>query len=218
MYGLISNRCCKNADLRLRFADVDIVDLHVGTSKTSFRVHKDQLCEASAFFKAAFGNDHFREGQTKEMTLQDDDAQIFELFIQWIYKDKPALTYLQEEESGKIYLLDQLKLWVLGNKYDVPGLRQHITDLIFAALKSGKIGLPTPSVSYLYANSSESSGLRRLVVDWSIWRVRKDWFAQPKTHACLLKTPEFAVELTMAFSQKSGKADPFAAGSAAAYY
>ncbi|KAI9766381.1 MAG: hypothetical protein M1835_007209, partial [Candelina submexicana] len=43
------------------------------------------LTTLSPFFAAAFQANHFRESQTHTISLPDDDPEIFELFVQWLF-------------------------------------------------------------------------------------------------------------------------------------
>ena len=67
-----------------RFRGVPTVPILVGENSTPFSIHRDQLCEASSFFKAAFQGD-FLEGSEMRMSFPEEEENTFELFVKWLY-------------------------------------------------------------------------------------------------------------------------------------
>jgi len=59
----------------------------VGPEKAKFAFHKDLVCAASPYFKAAFGG-HFGESISGETTLESTDSKIFGLFNEWLHAGK----------------------------------------------------------------------------------------------------------------------------------
>ena len=65
-----------------RFTNAAMVSLHVGLNASVIIVHKDILCNASAFFEKAF-NSGLKEGLSQTMTLPEENAELFDILIGW---------------------------------------------------------------------------------------------------------------------------------------
>ena len=64
-----------------------IVIVKVGPSKTPFNMHKDLLCSAAPYFKAAF-NGNFPEAKSAVLELPEEDVVMFKRFQLWVYTNK----------------------------------------------------------------------------------------------------------------------------------
>ena len=71
----------------LRFSGVETVTLTVGAEAKPFKIHKSLLCNASSFFTTAFKS-KFKESSELEMSLPDDEEEIFVMFTQWLYAER----------------------------------------------------------------------------------------------------------------------------------
>lgn len=172
------------------FADNPIVVLKVGPKKTRFDVHKRQLCELSPFFQAAFkGN--FREN-AGTMDLLEDAVQAFEHFVRWVYErrvdismDIPSEVSLKDDkdELRRARMRAMFDLYILGDKYDVPILKDGIMAVLFDAVKEGSDEalhcLKAPSlgdIKYIYAHTTQRSTLRKFVTACMTWFVDVKWY------------------------------------------
>ncbi|KAK4692430.1 hypothetical protein P7C71_g4777, partial [Lecanoromycetidae sp. Uapishka_2] len=57
----------------------DIVDIVVGPAKKVFKIHKEILCSASTYFRAAL-NGGFKEAEEQTVELPDDKVKVFKYF------------------------------------------------------------------------------------------------------------------------------------------
>ncbi|CAD0023680.1 unnamed protein product, partial [Aureobasidium pullulans] len=93
-----------------------VVRVHEVTS-TTFIVSRQRLCRVSKFFDKAFSGS-FLESHTGTLDLYEVPTYYFGLFLEWVTTGQlPALS-----------LQHMVQLYILGDKYDTPELRQHITD------------------------------------------------------------------------------------------
>ncbi|TVY32519.1 hypothetical protein LSUB1_G007538 [Lachnellula subtilissima] len=94
-----------------------IDNIVVGAAEQKFTVHKNLAEHYSPFFTKAF-NSAFIEGQTQEMVLEDVEAVIFGLVVNWLYTQK-----IIHPEDKKIQLVEIVKLWVLAGRFLIPRLQ-----------------------------------------------------------------------------------------------
>ena len=209
-----------------------MVTLLVGKSEKPFYVHVDRLCETSSFFKAAFAS-QFKESLEKMMKLPEDDESTFLLFIDWLYYRRyemlPELddddedddddddadddSGEDEEEDEGDRFLQAFRLFVLAEKYHVPNLKRLVIKRLFADGNVCRSGPSNASVAYVYAHTTRSSGLRKLVADWHAWRIDRRWFERRKNKAFLRRQPDFSTDLNLSFAKNLVKGptyNPFA--------
>ena len=137
------------------------VTLVVGETKTAFQVHEADLFDASTFFKSAFTSDS-RESTDRTMALPEDDESTFNLFVEWLYRQRCDVPP-KANENGNDRFMQPFQLYVLAIKYGIPSLRNHIVSQVFIAFKQD-LGPPTrESMVYAYKNTSQDSTLRRLI-------------------------------------------------------
>lgn len=132
----------------------EIVEIKI--AERSFKVHNGIISFYSGFFDRAF-NGEFAEGKNGVVTLQDEEIAVFERFIAWIYRVK-----IEYDEPKNYWVL--CKLWCFADRREVPLLMNACLDAIRD--KVAKIWLvPTAQLAYIYKNTTENAGLRRLVRD-----------------------------------------------------
>lgn len=182
-----------------RFSNICTVTLFVGSQKTRFDVHQDQLCEASAFFKAAFTS-QYKESSTKTIDLLEDDVDTVDLFVQWLYKQKCNLWSVPVDKGGE-YLMQPTRMLVFADKYQIPTLKLYTLEAMVAHVQGGSEPPSDGVVEYAYNNTCRDSGIRVLMADWCATGVRRAWFQIRSNQDWLLRNPEIAVDLVVAFSK-----------------
>ncbi|KAL6716042.1 hypothetical protein ACLMJK_007004 [Lecanora helva] len=198
-----------------KFCDVPTVKLLVGPDKAAFTVHRNQLCEASPFFKAAFMSE-FKEGAEQEMELPEDDVTIVDLFVQWIYTGQcrfstrfelllrlPTLAMDDEEECFH----EPIRLYIFSDRYSVPALRKHVLERLLTYAKNTGFNFRPPKsiVEYVYENTCQGSGLRRFIVNWHAWCADPEHLSESAAEVLFLKVPEFTMDLLIAILKFSMK-------------
>lgn len=174
--------------------------IFVGSQKTRFDVHQDQLCEVSIFFKAAFTS-HYKESLKKSIDLLEDDADTVDLFVQWLYKQQ--LNHLcHPADDGGEYLMQPIRLWIFADKYDIQSLKLYTLEKLLAHIPEEGSAAPSMDVvEYAYRNTCRGSGIRILLAEWLVTYNGRIWFQSRSTQDWLLSNPEIAVDLVAAFSK-----------------
>ncbi|CZR54723.1 uncharacterized protein PAC_04607 [Phialocephala subalpina] len=165
----------KKGDPRPTFsAPGDVVTFYVTEDgeEQKFVIHREYVCHYSPVLKAAF-NSNFIEGQTGEYRLDDITHGTFNLLVQWLYHQKVDLAHLKSgfNEKNDLAILTEEKLnlfqlWVLADKFSIPGLQNCVVDHIRegANLNDRDFLFPVKAYDYVYNNTAPDSPLRRLVV------------------------------------------------------
>ena len=180
-----------------RFRGVPTVTILVGEDSTPFFIHRDQLCEASSFFKAAFQGD-FLEGSEMRMSLPEEEEHTFDLFIQWLYNQGYEISPKKDEAEGERFM-EPVRLYIFADKYDVTDLKIHVITKLFA-LGSQKWTPSLATVAYAYEHTPHNSRLRKLLADWWACRVDLPWFRLEETQEWLKEHPEVASAVISSFA------------------
>ena len=204
-----------------------MVTLLVGEKETPFNVHMDLLCKASPFFKSAFmGVGDFQETSTKSMKLPEDDPATMDRLIQWIYfgcysvdSEIETNSADQLEEVLHASLMQLSTLYVVADKYGIIELQNHALGRLFDLGIQGKVELTRNKdlIRYIYENTIAGSKLRKLLVNWYIWRVPnyfKSW-----TDKDVADHAGFAADVLERFAARvRGISDPFVSGCQYKFY
>lgn len=141
-------------------------------------MHKELLCAASPFFKAALEG-KFEESVRGKVVLEDTSVEAFGLFNEWLYTAK--ITEDQCQERGltvlELHLKDKpsyrqlLDVWLLADYLLVHQLQNYIADKMQAKYTNRPV-LPIADFAYLYEKTQPGSPMRKLMVDMSVWKHR----------------------------------------------
>ena len=181
-----------------RFSGVPTVTILVGENSRPFSVHRDQLCEASSFFKAAFEG-AFREGSEMKMSLPEEEEHTFDLFIQWLYNRSYEISPEKDDDKGQRFM-EPVKLYVLADKYDVTILKSHVITKIFE-LVNQQSTIDLSMVAYAYEHTPQDSHLRKLLADWLACKVDLPWFSSKVAQEWLKEHPEVASAVISSFAR-----------------
>lgn len=81
------------------FFESPTVQVTVGDNQRTFHVHIDLLTQHSKYFEISL-NSRFVEGRTKQVVLENDNADAFHLFVQWLYNGEYNVTKARSVEDG----------------------------------------------------------------------------------------------------------------------
>jgi hypothetical protein len=134
-------------------------------------VHEALLVYHSAFFRAALTG-RFREAKTKTVRLEEDDPDVFEFFLHWLYykqlpscdkaDDKDLVARWMEENSYYRYL----QLHIFADKYQVKKLERTTLDAVFVTISAIGSLLPNYNTIELAFDSLQpDSNMCRMLVD-----------------------------------------------------
>ena len=96
-----------HSDTIFDFSSQDAVTLVVGAEQKELLVHGTYLTRESEFFKAALKKE-WVEGQTRHITLPEEDPKIMCHYLTYVYHQKLSksdITPAQEESTGQNYLI-----------------------------------------------------------------------------------------------------------------
>ena len=185
------------------------VTVYVGVSKTVFYPHRDILCLASPFFDTAFtGRGTFKETAEQSITLPEENAEVFQRFIQWLYSDDCGLACGGRGEKTDEYI-QLAALYILADKYDIVGLHNHVFDRLFQFWKQG--ATPHRSViHFVYELTNPGSPLREVMIAHDVYHRSRDWLKKEDISEELSHCPrDYVVDLAIGF----GKAFKYCADS-----
>ena len=145
------------------------------------------------------------------MTLPEEDASIFELFVDWLYHQRYDIpSPLEEPSSGYDRYMQPVQLFVLADTYDVRNLKNHILSAIFLLLKQGKIWPTLPTVAYAYEHTTHNSTVRKLFADYMSYHTQLECFQRASAQDWLRNYPDISAALNVSFATVlMGKKDPF---------
>jgi hypothetical protein len=138
-----------------------------GEKKPVF-VHKSYICEYSKYFR-----DSLAEAETQEIDLEGTDPQTFNRFLSWTYHQS-----LPTSDPGQNQFNTNVKLWIFADRYIVPKLQNEMMNIIIGSLngtlersdpeniRASVTRQPNALLEYIYKNTTESSRLRRVLVDY----------------------------------------------------
>ena len=147
----------------------------MGDEAARFVVHEELFTYHSPYFCAALKGG-FAEAADGAVRLQEADPVVFEIFVHWLYyarlpnkDDAPKLFNLwaRLDNCGQKLCDSLVRLYVLCDKYDVPALRRHCLDQLFAHYdhpNTDSVQLAT--LVYTFQNAPSDSHLCRFVIDF----------------------------------------------------
>lgn len=161
--------------IRGRFHSTEMVLVDAGGNNGglhTFSVHKHIICHSSAFFKAACTG-QFLEAESQKVKLPDDRAELFDLFVQWLYSQN--LKQIFEDVTLPIWRT-LIELHILADKLQVLKLKNTILDQMLCkadeALGRGparmpaREGFPTNvDISLAYENTPVTSPMRKFLAE-----------------------------------------------------
>jgi hypothetical protein len=181
----------------------------VGEEQASFYAYRNVIRESSSFFKAALDGP-FKEAAESKVTLPEDDPDVFEQFLQWIYTKAYNILPLADTSSETLCKQSgqYIRLYVFAEKTQVEPLKHHILRQLFAFhQRFRKVQTVTyESVEFAYDHTPPKSALRRLLVGMFIWTDAK---IDSKAISAI---PEFAGEVATGLQQRvhvPSSVDPF---------
>lgn len=141
-----------------------MVNVYLGPKRKKHHLHKDLLCDRSAFFRSALSGG-FREQEECAVYLPDDNVEAFVLFVQWIYgaRLKRAAT------TAPVKTL--LALYVMAEKFCMETLKNLAMDLIRAFYSTADLESLTEHIEYVYSSTPTSSPIRRFVSNFATYNI-----------------------------------------------
>ena len=127
--------------------------------KRVFTIHKGTLINDSTWFKNLIDGS-FKEAGSNDIDLEVEEACVLELYENWVYQH----TIYVDPAQDRLTLL--VKSYCFADRYLSHELQNAIADQIFRDAHDSKVVLTNPTaVHYVWNNTTETSPLRRLLVD-----------------------------------------------------
>jgi hypothetical protein len=153
------------------------------------------LCAASPFFEAAC-KPEWQSTNECVVTLPEDDPKLVKILLNWVYENVirvPVLDYVEDRTlDGAKGLLP--KLYVLGDKYQMPALQNDAIDVL-GSIFFRREGYGSQIMNYAFKETSETDPLRLFLVNFAISNWSPDKLESYKTRLCPEFTHSMAVEL-----------------------
>lgn len=185
-----------------------VVTVLVGPSRTTWRLHENLLSCSSDFFKSAF-NAGFKETFEDRLALPEDDPHAFELFVRWLYARATtpppggAAAAALSLHTPHPLIQTWLRLYALACKLMVEELENTCVD---AAWRHYNVGMRRPDirdVQYMYENTPEGSGMRRLLKErltLGMFRGRQNNPVTAEWRDVLNETPDLGFDIVSEIS------------------
>ena len=136
-----------------------MVILLVGPDKRRFCIHKGRLTKDSGWFKACIDG-AFKEAGSKDIDLQTEETWVLELYENWLYQQCIFVNPAHDRLTVLVHS------YCFADRYLSPRLQNAIADQIFHDSRDSTVVLTNPAaVRHVWNNTSETSPLRRLLVD-----------------------------------------------------
>ena len=141
----------------------------------------------------------FSEAQSNTVTLPEEDPQTFELFIYWLYHNQlPPLPDPEIMDLAELAVAEwsYYGLYCLGEKWCINALKNQTIDRIREYHTSRSTTVHPYHIERCYAGTSESSLLRRYVIESAAFALRspahKAYQAELRAH---VEDAEFLYDL-----------------------
>ena len=139
------------------------VNVGPGGNTEKFTTHRELLCFYSPFFKSMM-NGNWEEAKSDIINLPADEPEVYEVFQNWLYGVDLNLELAQSKDVSLL-----LKLWIFGDKIQVPSFQNAAMDgLRLATIEPPRI-IRRSEVATAFAHSGEGSPLRKFIVDIYVW-------------------------------------------------
>jgi hypothetical protein len=146
-----------------------MITLRVGEGEqgAEFTAHKNILCKASPFFKAACKPEWMKPGDNV-IKLPEDNAEVIKMMIFWIYHDEVCIAKFDDksvidtcEKALKAPWGLFAQLYVIGQKYQMPRLQDDAIDALLHHCEDHY--LTAGIISWVYENTLKGDKLRKLI-------------------------------------------------------
>jgi hypothetical protein len=120
----------------------------------------------SPFLEAACSRDS-KEGRTNRIKLQDYDATVFALFVEWMYYGDYAIAPLSVSSVDSVGSANiDARCWVLGDKLLCTAFKNHAMSRLYKECTAAIFnrGVTTCDIRYACSNSRTDSKLRKIYV------------------------------------------------------
>lgn len=114
--------------------------------------------------------DHWGTSARGSITLDDEDPEVFEVYLNWLYCETLPVRNDSPGREGNTEYIQLAKSYVLGEMLQDVNFKDAVLDAILIKSRSttsdGQCWFPVgPAIRCIYEGTPESSAARRLLVD-----------------------------------------------------
>ncbi|TGO64320.1 hypothetical protein BOTNAR_0089g00090 [Botryotinia narcissicola] len=143
----------------------ELVQIIVGPELKEFFVHKALIRSTCDFFDKAF-NGRFKEGIENKMHLPEDNPEIFEIFVNWMYSG--------HLKRGLREPMPIIEIWIFAQKCQAITLKNSAMNALQDALGDERIGrfpLSNSEVTHIYEHTTWRDKLRVFAIAMLAWEI-----------------------------------------------
>lgn len=132
------------------------VKIYVGPEKRLFTICKARICNQSAYFRALF-NGGFKEGSENIAYLEKDDAEAFDVLVQWLDQTLLEMAVCRGQAGDAWHLA--FKSFCLAEKTQFVGIQADIISMLdrFAMIEGDKLQIELRTIVYVRENVLETT-------------------------------------------------------------
>ena len=188
-----------------------MVYLDVGPNAIRYGVHQGLISRESEFFRAAL-NGSYEEARSGIIKLQDDDAGIVGLFVDWLYTRR-LVREIGDGTEKRSSIRSLIHLYIFAGARLVPRLQQDIANqlaksrfIVNGLARTEFLAESLQWIKIVYEKLPETTPLRRWLVDMFIYKNSQD----NHTRSILLQwgdecPKDFIIDVAHDWAQMNGK-------------
>ncbi len=147
------------------------------------------------------------------MELPDEDADVVDMFVRWLYRKTidHDVVEMPAPERQRECLMQDFRLFILAEKYDVRSLQASICEDLFDIATGYQNKVPSfAMLEFVYANTHRKAMIRKFIADWFASTDMSNWQDKEKptdmiSTDWLYQIPEFSVDLALALCNPYGR-------------
>ena len=188
----------------------------IGHEEKAFVIHKRLVCQVSPYFKAAL-NGSFEESVDGELRLHEQEPELFNCFVEWVYSGNVELSKLcgKQHHDSEVWTKFS-KLYLLSKYLQCSAFGNRLLDSapVISILDQQKYTLPDAGiVKMVYENTVGQCGIRRYLAATFVWLTKDSISKDMKLLGeCLAGLPaECALDIAnlAVGAARNGYRDPF---------
>ena len=137
---------------------------------------KALLTHCSPFFAAALEGSFF-EAESRTVSLPDDNPEVFETFVQWLYIGEIRCT-VELFDSYERWTSLIVASWMLGDKLGCQAFQDAAMTQLLAYHNKGD-AIQISAVRAAYEGSPPGSKLRKWAVDQFLYEIKLEGYGEP---------------------------------------
>lgn len=179
---------------------MEIVRLIAGEERVVFEVHLGTLCEASAYFTAAFSKYYFAESYSRAIVI-DEEPDTVDIFVGWAYSSS-LNEDVEEEGEMNAWAMELAKLYIFAKKYLVIELESRLVYLFQEISEKCSEAPQFAVVEYVYQNTiPQMVEVREILTTWLITK-SDPMDLKERIQGELLALPECLADLAIEFEAR----------------